>query len=128
MTQNLWNKVETRYVKIWQEEAILYCVFADKLNMDLEIAKHCVNERIQFSQGKDYPCLINMKGLKSVTKEAREYMSTEGEKNIIAAALLIGSPLSKMIGNIFLSLNKPKVPAKLFTNENEAKEWLNKYK
>jgi len=121
------DTVETIYLKIWKEENMLHCVFADKLNMDLEIAIECVKERISFSKNQSYACLINMKGIKSITRDAREYMATEGGKYLKAGALLVDSALSKMIGNLFLSINKPQVPTKLFTDEQQAKEWLQHY-
>ena len=121
-------EVETEFIKIWMEDEILRATFSENLEMNLDIAKHCVNERIKFSKGKNYLCLIDMRNLKSVTKEARDYMGTEGAKLIIAGALLIGSALTRMLGNIFLLLNKPLVPSKLFTNEKEAKEWLMQFK
>ena len=51
-------------------------------------------------------------------------MAKEGAECITASALLVESALSRMIGNIFLTINKPDVPVKLFTNEQEAKKWL----
>ncbi len=121
------EEVKTPYMKIWMEENILRCIFTEQLEMDLEIAKHCVATRIAFSEGKSHLCLIDMRELKSTTKEAREYMGVEGAKLITAGALLIGSPLTRMLGNIFLTINKPNVPTKLFTDETEAKEWLKQY-
>jgi hypothetical protein len=41
-----------------------------------------------------------------------------------AAALLIGSPLTRAIGNFFMGLNKPLIPTRLFTSETEALAWL----
>ena len=121
------SNVETPYVKIWKDGDMLCCVFANKLDIDLEIAKHCVEARIMFSEGVSYPCLIDMKDVRSATKAAREYMAAEGAMYMKAGALLIGSVLTRTIGNIFLSINKPEVPAKLFTDEKEAKEWLKQY-
>src|SRR5688572_2145269 len=118
---------ETPYLKIWKESEILHCVFAEKLDITLEIARSCVETRLKFSNGVSYPCLIDMKHIRSANKEAREYLATEGAKLVKAGALLIGSSLTRMIGNIFLSLNKPKVPSRLFTDENEARLWLKKF-
>jgi len=119
--------VETQYLKIWKEDNILHCVFADKLNVNLEIAMHCVRERIAFSQGQSYPYLIDMTGVLSMTKEVRGYMAIEGAKYIKAGALLTHSALSKMLGNLFLSINKPAIPTKLFTDVQAAKDWLQQY-
>lgn len=42
-------------------------------------------------------------------------------------ALLIGSPVSRMIGNFFLGINRLRVPVRLFSDEAEALEWLKRY-
>lgn len=119
--------LETPYMKLWKRDEILFCTYSDKLEIDLEIAVHCVKTRIEFSEGKSYPVLIRLQGIRSVNKEARDYFSDEGSKLITAGALLISSPLTKILGNIFMHINKPDVPTKLFTNETEAKEWLKKF-
>lgn len=119
--------LETSYIKLWKKEKILFCEYADNIDISLEIAKECVEKRIAFSEGKNYPVFINMKGVRSLTKEAREYLAVEGARLIIAGALITGSPLTKILGNVFLTVNKPQVPTRLFINENEALEWLKKY-
>ncbi|MBI3509553.1 MAG: hypothetical protein HY064_02745 [Bacteroidetes bacterium] len=121
------EKLETPFMTIWKEDGILHCVFNEGLDMDLPTAKYCVKTRIEFSGGKDYPCFINMKGLRKASKEARDYMGKEGAELIKAGALLTGNPLTKMFGNIFLTLNKPKVPTKLFSDETAALTWLKNY-
>jgi hypothetical protein len=120
-------KVKTEYAQFWKEEGILYCTFSEKLDVDLHIAKACVRERINFSEGISYPCLIDMTNVRSVNKEAREYMAKEGSQLIKAGALITKSSLARMIGNIFLAINKPAIPTKLFSEENAAIAWLKKY-
>jgi len=118
---------ENKYMVIKKEEKILDCKFVENLEMDLEIAKICVADRIKFSKGISYPAMIDMSGLRSVTKEAREYMGKEGAALITAGALIVHSPLTQILGNLFLTLNKPKVPTKIFTDKNDAREWLKQF-
>jgi hypothetical protein len=66
-----------------------------------------------------------MRGIKSTTKEARRYLATIGATLVMAGALITGSPLNRALGNIFLTIDKPSVPTKLFTSETKALEWLN---
>jgi hypothetical protein len=47
---------------------------------------------------------------------------------VTSAAFLTESALRSLAGNIFLSLEKPLVPTKLFTDEKKALNWLKKYK
>ncbi|MGZ3866526.1 MAG: STAS/SEC14 domain-containing protein [Bacteroidia bacterium] len=77
---------------------------------------------------KKYPLLIDSRHIKSISKEARDHFSIRNrETGITSFAVLIDSPLSRIIGNFFMGLNKPSVPAKLFTNEAEAVAWLKQY-
>jgi hypothetical protein len=77
---------------------------------------------------KKYPLLIDSRNIKSITKEARDHFAVQNRKTSINCfAVLIDSPLSRIIGNFFMGLNKPGVPAKLFTNEKDALEWLQQY-
>jgi hypothetical protein len=39
-------------------------------------------------------------------------------------AVLVASPVSRMIGNVFLGFAKPSFPTRLFTDEGEAIAWL----
>ena len=81
-----------------------------------------------FYTGKKYPLLIDSRNIKSITKEARDHFSIQNrDTNITSFAVLIYSPLSRIIGNFFMGLNKPNIPAKLFNNEKDAIEWLQQY-
>jgi hypothetical protein len=80
------------------------------------------------SNGNDFPLLIDTRDIRSITKEARDYFSMNNrESHVIAFGILIDSPLSKIIGNFFMGLNKPRVPVRLFTSEKEAVTWLQSF-
>jgi hypothetical protein len=75
--------------------------------------------------GGKHPLLIDSRNIRSISKEARDFFSMNNrESSVIAFAIIIDSPLSRIIGNFFMGLNKPRVPARLFSNEEEAIEWL----
>jgi len=74
-----------------------------------------------------FPIIIDTRQIKSITKEARDFFSMRGrESRVYGFAILVGSPLSKIIGNFFMGLNKPRVPVKLFTHEDKAISWCKK--
>lgn len=71
-----------------------------------------------------FALIVDTREIKSITKEARDYFSLNGrESRVVAFAIVIGSPLSAIIGNFFMGLNKPRVPVKLFTSEESAIKW-----
>jgi hypothetical protein len=97
-------------------------------DINLEIAKLCIAERKRVSGGQTYPALVFINNIKSVSKSARDYFaSDEAANNIVASAFIVGSSVSKIMGNIFLTFNKPPVPLRLFTSEAEALKWLRNY-
>ncbi len=121
------NILETPYLNLWFKDGMLFGKYAEHIHIDLPIAKFCVEKRLGFTRNKPYACLIDGRGIRSVSKEAREYLATEGAVNLTACALLIGSVLTRTIGNIFLTVNKPQIPTQLFTDEAAAKKWLRQY-
>jgi hypothetical protein len=68
-----------------------------------------------------------MRGMHTSTKEAGDYFANEGTNLVKAVALIIGTPLTNMMGNIFFKICKQKVPLKLFPNEKKAIDWLKLY-
>lgn len=92
---------------------------------DLDDARENVRTAIEISGGAKVPHLIDMRLIRNQTREARAYYAgPETAEAISAVALLIGSPLSRAIANFFLGLNKPMMPTRLFTSEEEAIDWL----
>ena len=57
------------------EEGFLHGTFADNLHVTLAVAKVCVEARLAISQGRSYAQLVDVKGIKSITKDAREYFA-----------------------------------------------------
>ncbi len=72
--------------------------------------------------------LIDMTTVSEISKEARDYFANERTASIQrATALLIGSPVSRVIGNFFMGLNKPVSPTRLFTDPQKAIRWLHTF-
>jgi hypothetical protein len=65
--------------------------------------------------------------MKSADKDARNYLAKEGSSYTKGVAVMVDSPMSKIIGNIYLGLNKPTTPTRLFTDKNEAVEFLKQF-
>lgn len=69
--------------------------------------------------------LVDMRGVRSQTREARQYFAgAEAERATLAVALLVGSPLSRVLANFFLRLMPQRWPTALFTDEASAVAWL----
>ena len=72
--------------------------------------------------------LVELDNVKTVSKESRGvYSSEETSKYLSAAALLVGNPVSRIIGNFYLGINKTAMPVKMFTSSKEAIAWLKSF-
>ena len=116
----------------WKEEDddILFFKYSPKLEMNIDTAKEIVRSRLEYTGGKPMYTLIDATNLKSATKEARDYMTSSegGLKGVLGGAFLSNSVLATLVINLFLMVSHPAIPAKFFTNKDEAVKWLRKSK
>lgn len=108
------------------DKDILGCKFKSNA-INKEDALSLVNSRYEFADSKNILALIDIKNLETVSKEAREIFSEKkASTGIKAAAIVADNPLNKLLANFYLNFNKPPVPIKIFTKQEEARKWLEK--
>lgn len=121
------NSINNSYFKCFIEDEILFAEFTEEVEWDLEKAKECIELRLKLSNGKSYPILLDARKVNSISMEARSYMSTDmAMKETLAAAVIIESRVSQVMGNFYLIINKPKLPFRLFNEKKAALKWLKK--
>ena len=68
-------------------------------------------------------------GGRPMERAAREYYAgPELAAVVSAAALLVGSPVGRVIGTFFLRIAKPAAPIRIFTDKREALAWLEAFR
>ena len=81
----------------------------------------------QITGNKKVPLLIYLSNSPVPDKATRKF-STEQLPHVYTAMAMVSKPgLSKLIMNILFKLKTPPIPMKSFTNDAEAKEWLQQY-
>lgn len=45
----------------------------------------------------------------------------------IAEAILVETTANRLMANVYVNYNKPRIPTKIFTNEEEAIKWLKSF-
>lgn len=109
-------------------EGIIHVHVKEKAKITVDHAEENTRFVIELSGGEILPMLVDTRNILTISKEARDHFSMKDrEGKVNAIAILIGNPLSKIVGNFFLGLNKPKVPTKLFTDEKQAHVWLEQF-
>lgn len=101
-----------------------------KLLDDIDIEKKDAEEAIEaintITQGKKYYLLTETGNNFTASAEAREYMANKiGTTSIVANAIYLKSLPIRLIINVYVKINKPEVPTKVFNSEALALEWLN---
>ena len=125
-------KAETTTQKLYwdTENEIVWGEVVANLTTE-ELAKENIDaqERLRDSLNRAKTrVLIDMTAVTEISKEARDYFANERTVSIQrATALLVNSPVSRLIGNFFLGLNKPISPTRLFTDPKAAIRWLHTF-
>jgi len=101
-----------------------------KANQEIDVkeVKEVVTTLEQMGNGKKYPLLIVTGEYTLPTAEARAYIATaESDPFASAEAYVVKSLSQKLVGNVYLSFNKPARPTHIFTSEEKAVEWLKQF-
>ncbi|HTB07671.1 MAG TPA: hypothetical protein VK806_12030 [Bacteroidia bacterium] len=122
------NKWETPFALVEIKDGIYFCTYKKGVSITLEDAKYLIKNRKIFTQNVAYPMLILDDGISFIAKEARDYMSKEGTEDVLAGAFVLKSVYSTFLINFYLSVTRPKVPNKMFTDPAKALEWLVQFK
>lgn len=95
------------------------------MEMSLEDAEDAVRVTFEVAGEKRLPVLVDLRGIRYQSRQARDYLSSsEMEKMFAAVALLIESPVSQVVGNFFMRLRQQPIPTRLFLDEQLAVDWL----
>ena len=80
---------------------------------------------VNYMPGKKFYVLFEAEDEAEISGDARRAgASEEYTKHVAALALYSNKVLEKIIGSLFLKINKPKLPTKFFDNREDAVLWL----
>jgi hypothetical protein len=86
-------------------------------------------EKLRSFVGNRKVCIVGeaSKTAQSPRKEQRDFIAAEIESITKAMAIIITSPVSRMIANLFFSFKPPAYPVKMFNTQEEATAWIRQY-
>lgn len=104
------------------EDGILRLRMVHGTVIDLDLAKRIVARASELSAGTPRPMLVHGDDTKNMNREARRYFAnTPGPA---AQAIVVNSPIGRMIASAYTGLSKQNLPTQTFVSEEEAVEWL----
>ncbi|NYI41467.1 hypothetical protein BKA03_001586 [Demequina lutea] len=77
----------------------------------------------EITGGRKFPLLVDVHDARSQDRAARLELAQRGNK-VSAVAVIVGTPLSRMVGNFFVNVSQPVTPTRLFDDEASAVAWL----
>ena len=110
--------------RMWlRPDGIVQMTWVTKAAGGLEDATAAISAMNELTGGRRSPLLVDLHDSGQQTRPARLEF-TRRDDLVSAVALIIGTPLSRIMGNFFLSVNKPPYPVRLFDNEASGLAWL----
>ena len=123
------KKIEARVgISFLRADGIIQVDILAGAEIRISDAIELIEAQTVFAAGKKRPLFIDASKLKSMSRDARNHFGQkQAAENVTALALLTNSPVSRVIGNFFMGLNKPIFPTRLFSSETDAISWLNSH-
>ena len=123
------STIDTPIADLWMDDDnIIHIHFKTTDEHGIDEARVVVSAHNQLAAGQ--PCLVlaNIQDVKvGADRAARKYyVSEESSKYKLGMAMLVQSPMQRMLGNIFVKLSRPPYPTRLFSQADKAKEWLHR--
>jgi hypothetical protein len=113
--------------RMWlRPDGIVQLAWAPRTAMVLKDALAATEAMTQLTGGRRSPLLVDTHDIGAMERPARVEFTRRGDL-VSAVALVVGTPLSRMMGNFFLSVSKPVAPTRLFDNEASALAWLQEF-
>lgn len=114
--------------KIFLRQDGIICIhIKDDVDIQLADAMEHFESLRYLAGGKKYPVLVLTGNGGTVDNQVKDfYRSKKANEPTLAEAVLAKSLAHKLIVNFLIKFNKPDRPIRMFTDEEEAVEWLNR--
>ena len=110
--------------RIWlRPDGIVQIVWGARTTPLLEDATAALEALSRLTGGRPRPLLVDMRDTGAQDRATRAEWTRRSDLQS-ATALIVGTSLSRMMGNVFISMGRSPMPARLFDDEASAVAWL----
>lgn len=100
-------------------------IIHDYVTLDIENVREIKEINKKLVSEHPYAVLVDSGLFTSITMEARKLSaSSEFAESTVAKALLVRSLGHRMVGQFYIKVNKPRINTKIFSDREQAIEWL----
>lgn len=113
---------------VFGDDGIVRIMNEKNAELGLKDAQANVRALEQLGQGKRLCIWVDASQIKSMSRDARRFFAGQQAAQVVQAqAILVSSPVGRVISNFFLGINKPPFPTQLFTDKEKSLKWLLEY-
>jgi hypothetical protein len=110
--------------RIWlRPDGIVQLVWNPRTTVLLEDVTAALEAMTQLTRGRRSPLLVDARDTGPLDRPTRAELTRRSDLQA-AVALIVGTPLTRVMANFFLSVNKPVFPTRMFDDEASAVAWL----
>jgi hypothetical protein len=107
-------------------DGIVQVVWAQGTVMLLEDATAATEAVARLTGGRRSPLLADVREAGQSERPARLEFARRDDV-VSAVALIVGTPLSRIMGTFFINVSRPPMPTRLFDDEASALAWLHAF-
>jgi len=110
--------------RMWlRPDGIVQLVWAPRTTVLLEDVTVALAAMAELTGGRRSPLLVDARDTGPLDRSTRAELTRRSDLQA-AVALIVGTPLTRVMANFFLSVNKPVFPTRMFDDEASAVAWL----
>ena len=116
--------LENKYARLWIDQGILFVTYKPDTVLDLRAAIRLTSDRLSLQGEKAYPVFVDFRGVKDLTRQARNYLAGEGALYIHVLGVYTPSPLGRLMAYFYIKANAPAIPTGIFPRKKEALHYV----
>ena len=119
------GEMELEYVKVYYRAPIVYMVFKEGVELGIPEIRELITCAEMLSEKKPYVIFCDARVKMDVTAEGRR-LTASGKAAPLhrGTAVLVKNTLYQYAATLFSKFEKPQFPYRVFTDEQEALDWL----
>jgi hypothetical protein len=111
----------------WLENEILLCSICKPITRTVPMLEKSFRLIEEITNGRKVCLLTDTSVAGSGSPEAREFSLNASGNHFNAMAMISSASFSSLLVNTFMTFSSQPIPMKIFSNEEEAREWLKNY-
>lgn len=109
---------------IQQDDHIFRYIAINNCTLDMDTLEKMTKTGDEWNQEHLCANLMDIRNMLFIDSKTRAYAAAQYRPHVAGTAILVDSKISSSFANLYLRFSGPKVPTRLFTNEEEALRWL----